>query len=219
MANVAEGWFAARDGEAIMRIGLTGGIGSGKSTVAGMFAEHGFVVVDADALAREVVAPGQPALAAIADRFGDDVIRGDGSLDRAALASIVFADDAERRALEAITHPAIRAEIARREQEARASDRNAIVVVDHPLLIETGQVDDFDGLVVVVASTKTRLARLVEDRGIDPDDARARMAVQADDDARRAAATWLIDNDGDLPALERAVADVAEAIRSWPGPP
>lgn len=201
-----------------MRIGLTGGIGSGKSTVASMFAEHGFVVVDADALAREVVAPGQPALAAIADHFGDDVIRGDGTLDRAALASVVFADDAERRALEAITHPAIRAEVARREQEARATDHDAIVVVDHPLLIETGQVDDFDGLVVVLASTQTRLERLVEGRGVDRDDARARMAVQADDDARRAAATWVIDNDGDLPALERAVADVAAAIRSWSGP-
>lgn len=201
-----------------MRIGLTGGIGSGKSTVASMFAERGFVVVDADALAREVVAPGQPALAAIADRFGDVVIRRDGTLDRAALASVVFTDDAERRALEAITHPAIRAEVARREQEARATDRGAIVVVDHPLLIETGQVDDFDGLVVVLASRQTRLERLVEDRGVDRDDARARMAVQADDDARRAAATWVIDNDGDLPALERAVADVAAAIRSWSGP-
>ncbi len=197
-----------------MRVGLTGGIGSGKSTVAGLLRDHGMTVIDADRVAREVVEPGEPALARIAEHFGPGVIAADGALDRAALAAIVFADHDQREALEAITHPAIGAEIARREQLARDADPHAIVVVDHPLLIETNQVDQFDALVVVLASEATRLTRLQDHRGIDPDDARARMAAQASDDARRAAATWVIDNDADLPALEGAVAELVVAIRA-----
>lgn len=197
-----------------MRIGLTGGIGSGKSTVARMLADHGFVVFDADRIAREVVEPGEPALDAIAERFGDEVVRPDGTLDRPALAAIVFHDEDARADLEAITHPAIHDEILRRESAVLEDDPHAVVVVDHPLLIETGRVDDFDGLVVVLADREVRLDRLAEHRGIDREDAAARMAAQADDDARRTAATWVIDNDGDLDALQVRVDEVAAAIRA-----
>lgn len=196
-----------------MRIGLTGGIGSGKSTVAELLADHGMVVVDADRVARQVVEPGRATLRRIAERFGDDVVRADGTLDRAGLAAIVFNDDQARTDLEAITHPAIHDEIVRLECEARRDDSDAIVVVDHPLLVETGQTDTFDAVVVVLADRSTRLARLAEHRGVDRDDALARMASQADDDARRAAATWVIDNNDSMPALRTQVEEVVSTIR------
>lgn len=207
----------------LMLVGLTGGIGSGKSTVAGMFAEAGLVVIDADAIAREVVEPGTTALAEIADRFGDDVVV-DGHLDRGALAAIVFDDDAARADLEDITHPAIRAEVDRRHRAATAADPDAVVVLDHPLLVETGQAHDLEAVVVVLASRGTRRRRLVEDRGMDPDDVGARMAVQADDDQRRAVATRTIDNDGSLDDLAVQVAEVvddllAQSARSAPESP
>lgn len=196
-----------------MRIGLTGGIGSGKSTVAELLADHGMVVVDADRVARQVVEPGRATLRRIAERFGDDVVRADGTLDRAGLAAIVFNDDQARTDLEAITHPAIHDEIVRLECEARRDDSDAIVVVDHPLLVETGQTDTFDAVVVVLADRSTRLARLAGHRGVDRDDALARMASQADDDARRAAATWVIDNNDSMPALRTQVEEVVSTIR------
>lgn len=196
-----------------MRIGLTGGIGSGKSTVADLLADHGMVVVDADRVARQVVEPGRGALRRIAERFGDDVVRADGTLDRTGLAAIVFNDDRARADLEAITHPAIHHEIMRLECEAREDDPDAIVVVDHPLLVETGQADTFDAVVVVSADRSTRLARLAEHRGVNRDDARARMASQADDDARRAVATWVIDNSDGMPALRTQVEEVVSTIR------
>ena len=197
-----------------MRVGLTGGMGSGKSTVAGMLRAHGFEVIDADQVAREVVEPGEPALAAIVAHFGDGVLTADGRLDRGALADIVFSDPAQRVALEGITHPAIHAEIARREAAARADDPAAVIVVDHPLIIETGQVDDFDELIVVLASRDTRVRRLAEHRGMDPDDARARMDHQATDDERRAVATWSVDNDGDRAELQATVEEVAGLVRA-----
>ncbi len=195
-----------------VRVGLTGGIGSGKSTVAEMLRAHGFVVLDADAVARQVVEPGEPALAAIVAHFGEGVVTADGRLDRGALADIVFGDPAQRVVLEGITHPAIHAEVARRELAARADDPAAVVVVDHPLIIETGQVDDFDELIVVMASQDTRVRRLAEHRGMDPDDARSRMDHQATDDERRAVATWIVDNDGDRTELQAAVDDVAGQV-------
>ncbi|WP_274387563.1 dephospho-CoA kinase [Salsipaludibacter albus] len=196
-----------------MLVGLTGGIGSGKSTVAGMLAEAGMVVIDADAIAREVVEPGEPALAAIAERFGDTVIDDGGGLDRAALAAIVFRDDDERAALEAITHPAIRAEVSRRHRAATARDPEAIVVLDHPLLVETDQVDSVDALVVVLAPARQRRDRLVTHRGMDPDDVDARMASQVDDATRRAAATHVLDNSGSRDDLAGQVADLVTDLR------
>lgn len=180
-----------------MLIGLTGGIASGKSTVAARMAEHGAIVIDADALAREVVAPGTPALAAIAERFGPRVIAPGGSLDRAALGAVVFGDEAERRALEAITHPAIRRRMHELVAAAHVQDPDAVVVYDIPLLVETGA-NGFDQVVVVDAPLETRIERLVALRGMDEAEARARAASQASDDARRAVADHVIDASGSL---------------------
>lgn len=203
------------DGAAVLRVGLTGGIGSGKSTVARMFADRGAIVIDADRLARAVVEPGQPALAEIAERFGSDLIHGDGTLDRAGLAAIVFADKVALADLEAITHPRIgertRAAYAAAEADAAAAGRTRIIVVDHPLLVETGLHSMQDVVIVVLADVETRVARLV-DRGLKEDDARARMRTQATDDQRRAVADHVIDNNGDLHDLEDQVADVWSAL-------
>lgn len=185
-------------------VGLTGGIGSGKSTVARRLAERGLTVIDADQVAREVVEPGEPALADIAARFGDHLVRADGSLDRQGLADVVFVDDEARRDLDRITHPRIAARIAERIAALDASwDRPGppMAVVDHPLLIETGQVNRFDAVVVVLAPVEERVRRLVEQRGLGEADARARIAAQCTDDDRRAAATHVIDNAGDLDAV------------------
>lgn len=194
-------------------IGLTGGMGAGKSTVAELLAEHGAHIIDADGLARAVVEPGEPALAAIADEFGADVLTDDGALDRPAMASIVFGDEERLRVLESITHPAIRDRISELLREHAAAEEAAderaperIVVIDHPLLVETGLADELPVVVVVTAPIDLRVARLADGRGIDPDDARARMRAQAGDDERLAAATHVVDNDGDLDQLRGRVA-------------
>ncbi|MDQ1519398.1 MAG: dephospho-CoA kinase [Actinomycetota bacterium] len=182
-------------------VGLTGGIGSGKSTVAAMLTARGAIVIDADAIAREVVEPGTPALAALVDRFGDDILQPDGTLDRAALARKAFVDDESRRALEAITHPAIGAEFLRRVAEA---PKGAVVVHDVPLLVESTRGFDYGAVIVVEAPREVRLQRL-EARGIPRADAEARMAAQATDEERRAIAHWLVDNGGDLAGLEQQI--------------
>lgn len=186
-------------------VGLTGGIGSGKSTVARLLAERGAVVIDADVVAREVVEPGEPALDEIVAQFGDDVRGADGRLDRPALAAIVFADEDARRALEAITHPRIGERVAQRIAEARAAEeadgRARVVVVDHPLLVESGAAAGYETVIVVEAPVEERVRRLVEHRGMDAADARARIASQADDATRRAAATHVVDNAGAPEAL------------------
>jgi dephospho-CoA kinase len=187
-------------------VGLTGGIGSGKSTVAKLLTERGAIVIDADAIAREVVEPGMPALAALVEHFGPDILRPDGTLDRAELAKKAFVDDESRQALEAITHPAIGAEFLRRVAEA---PEGAVLVHDVPLLVESKRGFDYGAVIVVEAPRDVRLDRL-EPRGIPRADAEARMAAQATDDERRAVATWLIDNAGDLAELERQI----DAI--WP---
>lgn len=189
-------------------VGLTGGIGSGKSTVAARFAERGCAIIDADRVAREVVEPGEAALDEIVARFGDAVRRSDGSLDRAALAGIVFADPEARADLERITHPRVAARMAERIADlASRADASAhqLVVVDHPLLVETGQAGRFDAVVVVLASEPVRLQRLADERGMDLADARARIRAQAGDDERRAVATHVIDNEGDLASLNAQV--------------
>jgi dephospho-CoA kinase len=185
-------------------IGLTGGIGSGKSTVAALLGRHGAVVIDADQIARDVVAPGQPALAKLAERFGTDILEPDGSLNRGALAAKAFVSDDTRRDLEAITHPAIGEEFLRQVAAAPAS---AVVVHDVPLLTEKLRGDNYAAVIVVEAPLEVRLARL-ERRGVPRDDAQRRIALQASDEERRKVATWIVDNAGDLATLEARVDEI-----------
>ena len=185
----------------MLRIGLTGGIGSGKSTVAAQLAARGALVVDADRIAREVVEPGTPGLAAVADAFGPGVLTADGALDRAALAAIVFSDPEARARLDGIVHPLVRA----RAQELLAqAPADAVVVQDVPLLVETGQAGQYDLVLVVEADLETRVARLAV-RGLGEDDARARIAAQATDEQRRAVADVVLDNSGAPEALAAQV--------------
>ncbi len=185
-----------------LRVGLTGGIGSGKSSVAARLAERGAVIVDADRIAREVLAPGTAGLDAVFARFGDGIRAGDGSLDRAALARIVFSDTAALADLEAITHPLIWAETARGMAAAPAG---TVRVHDMPLLVEKGMSADYHLVVVVLTDEETRVRRLVEHRGLDEADARARIRAQAHDAQRRAAGDVLLSNDGTPADLGSAV--------------
>jgi dephospho-CoA kinase len=173
-------------------MGLTGGIGSGKSTVSRLMAGRGAVIVDADQIAREVVEPGTPGLAAVVDAFGPRVVAADGTLDRPALAAVVFADPDARRRLDGIVHPLVR---RRAGELAAAAPAGAVVVHDVPLLVETGQGASYDLVLVVEADPETRVARLVQ-RGMTEEDARARIAAQATDDERRAVADVVLDNSG-----------------------
>jgi dephospho-CoA kinase len=179
-------------------IGLTGGIASGKSVVAARLAEHGAVVVDADQVAREVVEPGTPALAKIAKDFGAGVIASDGSLDRAALGSLVFSSPEKRAALNAITHPAVAIRSQQLFAAAAAADPDAIVVYDVPLLVDAGRADEFDLIAVVNASTETRIARMIELRGMTRDEAMHRINSQATNTERLAIADVVIDSNGSL---------------------
>lgn len=183
----------------MIRIGLTGGIGSGKSTVAQMLVGLGAVLVDADAIARELMEPGQEVLAKTVEAFGPSIVDAEGRLDRAALAGLVFADDSARERLNGIVHPAVRARSAELVAQAvQSPDFSGVVVEDIPLLVETGQAGRFDGVLVVEAEREVRLGRLVEVRGMAREDAEARMAAQASDGERRAVATWVVDNSDSL---------------------
>lgn len=179
-------------------IALTGGIASGKSTIAARLAEHGAVIVDADAIVRDVQQAGSPVLAAISAEFGPDVIRADGTLDRAGLGAQVFGDDEAIARLNAIVHPAVRAESARRFADAFAEDPAAVVVYDVPLLVEARVDDPWELIVVAHAPADVRLRRLVELRGLSERDAGARLASQVSDEARLAIADVVIDTDGAL---------------------
>jgi dephospho-CoA kinase len=189
----------------MLKVGLTGGIGSGKSTVAELLAGHGAVIVDADRIAREVVAPGTPGLAAVTAEFGTDVLTPDGALDRPRLGAVVFAEEGRRLALNAIVHPLVRDRSA--ELEA-AAPPGAIVVHDVPLLAENGLAPLFDLVLVVDAAERTRLDRLVRLRGMTEEDARARLAAQATREQRLAVADLVVPNDGDRAELTTRVADV-----------
>lgn len=186
-------------------VALTGGIASGKSTVARRLAELGAVVVDADVLAREVVEPGEPALDAIAERFGAQTLRPDGTLDRAALGAIVFSDASARADLNAITHPAVTLRSQRLFAAAAEADPQAVVVYDVPLLAEGRGAGEFDEVVVVHAPQEVRVERLVALRGMTEEEARARVSSQASDEERLALADVVIDSSGSLDeTLQRA---------------
>jgi dephospho-CoA kinase len=196
-------------------IGLTGGIASGKSTVAKRLTSHGAVGVDADQLAREVVAPGTPALAAIAAEFGNDLLLPDGSLNRAALGTIIFTDSVQRERLNAITHPAVRRLTRDRVAEAGAADPHAIVVYDVPLLAEAiaGGLVTFDLIVVVHADASTRIQRMIELRGLTESEATSRIGAQASDAERLALADVVIDNTGTVEATLAQVDALWERVR------
>ncbi|MFE2356256.1 dephospho-CoA kinase [Streptomyces parvulus] len=200
----------------MLKVGLTGGIGAGKSEVSRLLVGHGAVLIDADLIAREVVAPGTPGLAAVVEAFGEDVLAADGSLDRPKLGSIVFADPERLAALNAIVHPLV-GERSRALEEA--ADEDAVVVHDVPLLTENGLAPLYDVVVVVDAAPATQLDRLVRLRGMTEQDARARMAAQATREQRREIADLVVDNDVPLDELRRRVAEVwAELTRRAAAP-
>jgi dephospho-CoA kinase len=185
----------------MLRVALTGGIASGKSMVAAGLAARGAIIIDADVLAREVVEPGTPAFAAIIDRFGEQLVA-DGRLDRARLAQIVFADALARRDLERIVHPAVRARAADLE---RAAGRAAVVVHVIPLLVETGQQEDFDLVVTVDVDHETQIKRLIARNGYTRAEAESRIAAQASREDRRIAADVVLDNTGSLAQLREQI--------------
>ncbi|BCL19779.1 dephospho-CoA kinase [Streptomyces tuirus] len=195
----------------MLKVGLTGGIGAGKSEVSRLLVACGAVLIDADRIAREVVAPGTPGLASVVEAFGEEILAADGSLDRPRLGAIVFSDAEKRATLNAIVHPLVGAR-SRELEEAAAED--AVVLHDVPLLTENGLAPLYDLVIVVDAAPETQLDRLVRLRGMTEEDARARMAAQATREQRREIADIVIDNDVPLEELEQRVKDVwAELVR------
>ena len=195
-------------------MGLTGGIGSGKSAVSARLAARGALVIDSDVLAREVVAAGTDGLAEVVKAFGDDVLAPDGELDRPAVGRIVFGDEAARRTLEAIIHPRVRARAAELEAAAPA---DAVVVHDIPLLVETGQVDRFDVVLVVDVPVDVQLERLTTQRGMTEAEAKQRIASQASREDRLAVAGLVVDNSGTLDDLDRRIAEVWDGLQARAG--
>jgi len=200
----------ARTGRTL-RVGLTGGIASGKSTVSAIFRELGAVVIDADELAREVVAKGTPGLAAVVAEFGTGLLTEDGDLDRAAMGALVFNDEAARRRLEAIVHPLVFERIVDLESHA---PEGSVIVHDIPLLAESGRGDTFDAVVVVDVPPEVQVARMVRDRGWTEEDALARIAAQAEPEDRRAIATYLVENTGSRDDLRREIERVYAELSS-----
>jgi dephospho-CoA kinase len=196
----------------VLLIGLTGGIGSGKSTVSALLAAKGAVVVDADAIVHELQQPGTPVFAAMVERFGEGIVAADGSLDRAAVADVVFNDPEQLKALNAIVHPAVAGEIARRMGELAGTD--AVVVLDVPLLVESSRAYPVAGLLVVDVDPEVAIGRLVEHRGMREADVRARIAKQASREQRLERADRVIDNHGSPADLERQVDEAWAWIRT-----
>jgi dephospho-CoA kinase len=196
----------------MLRVGLTGGIGAGKSEVTGRLAGYGAVIIDADAVAREVVAPGTPGLVAITEAFGPGVLLPDGSLDRPGLGEIVFADAQRRQRLNEIVHPLVGIRMQELESEAEAA---AALVVVHavPLLAENGLASQYDVVVVVDVPPRVQLERLVRERGMDREQAAARLAAQASRQDRLAVATYVVDNSGSLAELDREVGELWALLR------
>lgn len=193
-------------------IGLTGGIGSGKSTVARILQEHGFPIVDADLIAREIVEPGQPALAELAKEFGEDILNADGSLDRGLLASRAFTTKDTTQRLNNITHPRINQRTQELFDEARENGAEA-VIYDMPLLIDKGLHKDMDATIVVHAAEHVRLERLTTKRGLDIDDVRRRINAQIDDETRKQHADILLDNNGTEEDLTQQIAQAVDKIK------
>ena len=200
----------------MLLVGLTGGIGSGKSTVARLLERRGAVVIDADHLAREAVARGTTGFDRVVDAFGRGVLKPDGNLDRVRLAAIIFSDPERRAALEAIVHPEVARLFGERVEELRDSGR--VVVYVSPLLVELGLAPAFDVVVIVTASPHLRVSRVASDRDLSPEDVRARMAAQATDEQRMEVADVLVDNDGSLadlePQIDRLWSDLEERARA-----
>jgi dephospho-CoA kinase len=197
----------------VILLGLTGGIGSGKSTVSSMLAARGAVIIDADAITRELQAPGAPLLAELAGRFGESIITADGALDRAALAGVAFSDPEALKALNEIVHPAVAREMDRRLREQRDTDN--VVVLDIPLLAENPR-KGLSGVVVVDVPVEVAVERLVDQRGMSAEDARARIAKQATREERAKIADRIIDNSGSLADLESQVEEVWRWASSLP---
>ena len=198
-------------------VALTGGIGAGKSTVTARLAEHGARVIDADEVAREVVAPGTPALQAIVEAFGNKVLGADGNLNRAALGEIVFADPEARNTLNAIVHPAVKNRSQELFAEASANDPAQVIVYAVPLLVESRGADSFDLVVVVDAPASQRISRLVEHRGMTPAEATARVDAQASDDERLAIADVVLDASGSIENTLLTADQLASALAThWP---
>ena len=193
-----------------MRVGLTGGIASGKSTVSELLAGFGAVIVDSDKIAREVVEPGTPGLAAVVEEFGPSVLTESGELDRAKVGEIVFADESARERLNAIVHPLVGARSAELEEAARTAGR--LVVNDIPLLVEAGMAPFFDVVIVVDVPVEVQRQRLLELRGTTREDAEARIAAQATREQRRSLATHVIDNTGTLDDLRKRVQEIYDAL-------
>jgi dephospho-CoA kinase len=193
----------------VTRVGLTGGIASGKSTVSAMLRERGAVIIDGDQLAREVVERGTPGLAAVVEAFGEEILTPEGDLDRPALGKVVFGDEARRRVLEGIVHPLVFERYAELEASAPA---DALVVHDIPLLAESGRADSFDAVLVVDVPTEVQVDRMVRDRGMERADALARIAAQATREQRLAIATHVIDNTGTLDELRARVVEIHEEL-------
>jgi dephospho-CoA kinase len=191
-------------------VGLTGGIGSGKSTVAERLVEHGVELIDADQIAREVVEPGKPAWKKIVEHFGEDVLDEEGFIDRARLGAIVFGDESKRALLNELTHPPIVNSIATQLEVLQAFD--GVVVIDVPLLVESGNERGYEAVIVVAAKPETQLQRLVELRGMARGEAEARIAAQSPLEEKLAIATHVIWNEGTLDELRAAVDDVAEDL-------
>jgi dephospho-CoA kinase len=197
----------------VLRVGLTGGIGSGKSEVSKRLASHGAVIIDADEAARRVVDPGTPGLASVVETFGPGVLTPDGELDRERVGAIIFADAQQRARLNAIVHPLVRQWMAAAEAAAVARDGGAVIVHDVPLLAENGLAPAYDLVIVVDTTPEAQLDRLTRLRGMALDQARARIAAQATRQQRRAIASIVIPNTGSLADLDRQVTDAWEQLR------
>lgn len=196
----------------MLRIGLTGGIAAGKTEVSRRLAHHGAIVIDHDQLARDAVALDSPGLKRVVDEFGRHVLRADGALNRPALGEVVFGSPSDLERLNQIVHPEVHRLSAEAEVVARKNDPAAVVVHDIPLLVETGQENDFDVLIVVDAPVNVRVQRLVTERGMTEQDARSRIAAQIDDDVRRQAADIVLDSSTSLTELQQQVDEVWQEI-------
>lgn len=197
-----------------MKLGLTGGIASGKSTVSAILVEQGALLIDADQVAREVVLPGSPALAAIVERFGTDILLPDGTLHRKRLGEIIFKDEQERKALEGITHPAIRKRMNDLALEYQQTQPDKLIIVDIPLLYESGMQSMFDGVIVVYVPRDVQIKRLMQRDDLSEDQAVQRLNAQMDIEDKRSRADYVIYNDGELEQTQQQVLELINRLQN-----